>query len=467
MTILAGAQQTDTIGATLPETLVVRLTGFAKASGHGVAFFDNYNLTIRPAGRDTTDDQGIVKYIVTFGVNAGDIVTTASTLRDGNSDELIKVTWIFVVEPGHATHLEFGPTRSAVYTDSSVRVAIRYAWDRADNLTKSTAPITLTALSNNVTVNGTTITGMALGVGAIRATVLDTTDTIALSVVPHGVLSGAGNGVITSDLDLENIRTVGPPGAIASTFGNARWTPASDGWLVVGMTVTGSNVLRTGLFVMDTLGNLVTEVDPGDAVSGDFGDPVFSRDGKWVYFDRQTTGFGQCTCTKLFRAPADGSGPSDTLLNAQPGVIDAGPSPSPDGTQVAYVSSAQPNVFHLRILTIATGAVADLGLAGASAYSEVGWSPTSNLIAFDTPDGHLAVINSDGTGLRTLGSALYDLDWSPDGQYIVGYNNGVSVVQVSTGLSIPVAAPGTSWKPSALPSAMRVHGTMRRTTHSR
>jgi WD40 repeat protein len=58
------------------------------------------------------------------------------------------------------------------------------------------------------------------------------------------------------------------------------------------------------------------------------------------------------------------------------------------------------------------------------------WSPTSQQIVFDRGDGYIGhwtnylwVINSDGTGLRKLNSAIHlggaRVQWSPDGKYVM------------------------------------------------
>ena len=94
--------------------------------------------------------------------------------------------------------------------------------------------------------------------------------------------------------------------------------------------------------------------------------PMYSSDGQWVYF-QSGAGDGYGT-RELWRVHEDGSGRVGLGLPPLPGYEDIYPSPSPDGSQVAFATDRRTGynsgVWDLAILTLADTTVRYLGVHG-------------------------------------------------------------------------------------------------------
>jgi dipeptidyl aminopeptidase/acylaminoacyl peptidase len=108
--------------------------------------------------------------------------------------------------------------------------------------------------------------------------------------------------------------------------------------------------------------------------------------------------------------------------------IERQPAFSPDGTRIAFVSSAATDVGQLYVVPLdgshepidVTGSL-DIWPAHVSTFA---WSPDSRYIAFTTISNGVTIIfvaASDGTGATAItdGTAIHDLpSWSPDGKWL-------------------------------------------------
>jgi Tol biopolymer transport system component len=110
------------------------------------------------------------------------------------------------------------------------------------------------------------------------------------------------------------------------------------------------------------------------------------------------------------------NGGSLQRLTNHPG-LDTEPAPSPDGTKVAFVRNG-----HIALMNADGSSVVDTGLQGGFPT----WSPDGSRIAYATMTGGsfdgIAVSDADGTNPAVLLSgdpgSFYDLAWSPDGSKI-------------------------------------------------
>jgi Tol biopolymer transport system component len=169
----------------------------------------------------------------------------------------------------------------------------------------------------------------------------------------------------------------------------------------------------------------------------------FATKGDWVVFTSERNGDGQ---SDLYRAARDGSGAVALVTGKE--VDDAGVL-SPDGKQLAYVSTRNGPQANLWILDVATGKQRQLtgpkavhGKTGLpDGYFRPSWSADGKWLAFssdrDTPwRGHhegqgwehtqelsIYIIRADGRGLRKLASrtgyCLGSPKWSPDSKRVV------------------------------------------------
>jgi WD40 repeat protein len=287
----------------------------------------------------------------------------------------------------------------------------------------------------------TTAPGLASVVGATGGV----SDSALISVVPPGTLAAISDtgGVITFNLDGSGFQALTRMPAT-----DVKWAPS--GASVVFICPRPFNV--DPMCTSDLHGNVVT-LDLGADGAADAW-PFYSRDGTWIYYSH----IGENGI--MSRIHPDGS-VADTLPNMLPG-DDYWASPSPDGTMLAYVDLLSGN---LRRLTIATGAVVDFGIIAHSPA----WSPNSQLIAYLASDGGSGPIwlaNSDGTGQRAVGSPtnqyVFDIDWSPDGQWIVGRNKAtalIDVINVASNRVMPLRFTGfvgsPAWQPGSGPTGRR------------
>ncbi len=453
--ILAGGGQQDSIGSTLPQALVIHValpnggtnagqvvqfsTIQPSAPGGAIAYVSlltspSQSLTVA----DSTDRTGMASVQIIFGTLAGvakvQIAVPALKYIDTAS---------FTVLPGHADTIAITPSDTLLPVGKQVTLHAASA-DRAGNPRPGDV-VTYKVRYGGVSLSGNVVTTTAPGLASVVGATGGATDSALISVVPSGTLVATSDtgGVIMFNLDGSGFQAVTRVGAT-----DVKWAPS--GTSVVFICPQPFNVLP--VCTSDLHGNVDTldlSSSPADAW------PFYSRDGTWIYYSHIGEG------GILERVHPDGS-MADSLHSLVPG-DDYWPSPSPDGTMLAYVDLVSGN---LRLLTIATGAVVDMGIIAHSPA----WSPNSNQIAYLASDGgtgSLAVINSDGSGQRALGSAgsqyYFDIDWSPDGQWIVGRELAtakIDVINVATNRVMPLAFTGfvgsPAWQPGSGTSASAV-----------
>jgi Tol biopolymer transport system component len=358
----------------------------------------------------------------------------------------------FTINPGHVTGVTASPSDTAMYVGATLKLNA-FAHDRAQNPTSNT--VTYGPASGPVSLSGTQVSASATGRAAVVVQGAGFVDTTHISVVPHGTIAmGPADlghlGITIVDLDGSNYRFL----PMSSPALRPLWAP-NGAWVVFDYNaVPALGNERIGL--IDTTGKQWN----ADTNSLQYAElelmPQFSRDGRWIYFTQAQD--VNAHYAQLWRVGADSN--ATPLPNQSPS-WDYSPSPSPDGSQVAYVGGLDGDFpATLKLLNVTTGAVTSLGVTAQTPR----WSPQGQSIAYiaGVPTdlaGKLSVIQADGSNPHVVGpsSNFYEfwIDWSPDGQWIVATNAltlHVELVNVASGVTLPLAfttkihAP--TWRPA-------------------
>ncbi|HET6228590.1 MAG TPA: hypothetical protein VFE05_00845 [Longimicrobiaceae bacterium] len=207
----------------------------------------------------------------------------------------------------------------------------------------------------------------------------------------------------------------------------------------------------THAYLADFGGNSARLVRADTLLAELWGHP--SADGQWVYFG----GYDQDFKGAPYRIHPDGSALQLVPAFQNDGIIQAHPSPSPDGTRVAYFREAlgSRNTV-MRVLNMATGSFSALDVPGHSPEWSHG-DTIGYIYAGNNAYGPIRVMASNGTGIRTVTRAGYELGitWAPNDRFIAARNAStgmIDIVEVSTGKTAPLSWLGPSfydpaWRP--------------------
>lgn len=287
------------------------------------------------------------------------------------------------------------------------------------------------SLDPSVSVAGEgTVTGLAYGRARVVVTRADLSDSSWVSVVPVGTLALSKISdqptVDVVNTDGSGLMSIVSGGGFGS--GAPAWLPGNAGLVY---QVGGGGVSR--LFVTDLAGHNTLLVPFGQ-------DPRVSRDGRWVYFRYALNG------GEIWRVHVDGTGLEQVTVSPSSTAGDGFPDPSPDGTQLVFMSTRfAGGGFQLAVRDLTSGAERSLGSEGELPR----WAPSGNSIAFwsgnvSSQTGTIFVIGADGTGARQVSTAgrtyvPQGLDWSPDGQWLLARSDStLDLIQVATGLTLPL-----------------------------
>lgn len=445
---VAGNNQADTVGATLTQGLVVNTVAHQPIEFQSVPdSIDKYGALVESLSSssvqtyiaDSTDGYGQASVVVAFGTVTGRARIAVSVPKLGFAD-----TATFTVEPGAAVQIAGVLADTTVYSGVAIAlegiVVDRYGNPRPD-------PVTFHTLSGPATVSGNTVTTTAIGLARVTATAGPLADTTAISIVPHGRIATSHSPYIhIVNLDGSNSVSIAPN---LGVVGNVRWAP--DGQSIVYDQMFGCSITQIGDDSPIAIASLSGGANALQLPAFYYVYyPQYTRDGAHIYF----TMLGASTSGQTWQA--DPKSGSTTAIGIPPNQ-DYGPSPSPDGSQLAYFHALSNTTADLRILTLSTGTVTDLGVP---AYQPV-WSPVSNQIAYiaaGTCQGLIHIINSDGSGDRALSANTYNsgFDWSPDGAWIVATNAGtgkIEVINVASGQVLPLTFSSGLGSPAWLPTA--------------
>ncbi|HEU4648377.1 MAG TPA: hypothetical protein VFS33_04910 [Gemmatimonadales bacterium] len=454
--IVAGANGSDTAFAKLSQALVVEVTDNAgrpapglvvrfegvpypqeKGYGHEVWVMSLSSPVPEGFIADTTDAQGQAAVLIQMGRIAGAAHLRVTVPKHGLTAQVD-----YTVLPGAPVRVRAAPVDTGVYVGSHVQLR-GAVLDQHDNARSD--PVTYTAGSTVVSVTSSgLVEGLALGRGDVVVHAGDFTDTTKVSVVPRGMLAAhraTDNALVLFNLDgsgVTSLTTIGHRDG-----GAAVWAPSGDR-LALG-TVVG---LGLQIFTVPIGGAVQPLVQPVDDFESQAW-PHYSWDGQWIYF----SGTARSGPTSLWRAKSDGTGAERLWpdpINPCCGLVWR-PSPSPDGSRLAYVEGYGAEI---RVLDIATRTPSSWSVPGQIPR----WSPTRDLIAFVAPyGGALSIMDGNGNNVRRVsapGQIYWEglFSWSPDGAWLAARSlTSIELLNIDTGLVIPLgyttALDSPSWRP--------------------
>jgi Tol biopolymer transport system component len=455
--IAAGGDGRDTVMARLATPLVVQYrdargegrsgvtvrleaASFGAPGPHVVVSPVSEVDAFRTVVTDTTDAGGRVAARVAFGPAAGRgwirVTAPGLGLADSASYEVLA---------GAATRLAVGPSDTALHVGATVQLRAktldRWGNARSDVVRWSAVPGVVETSETGL------VRGQSLGRATARASASGLSESVALSVVPPGVIAavffpiavGEPEPILVFNTDGSGLRRID---VNADCMHGLQWSPAGDR-LLFGRNPSPGICFTQRLYAA-TLAGTVNKIRPDTVpLSGEFW-PRLTADEQWVYF----TGRPGHQNGEIWRVRPDGSGAERVGPSADFYDLDQHPSPSPAGTEVVYVSNRDGHVS-LRVLDVSTRVSRDLGVPGHSPS----WSPRGDLIAFLRDDRYY-VMTPDGTGERSLIESRYSAgmpdpaSWSPDGRWIVVVAADPSayaplygklvLVEVESGMALPL-----------------------------
>jgi hypothetical protein len=461
---------TDTIETRLQISAAVRGPSGSPVGDQAVVFTSVSALVGVARLQTGADESSVLVRTESSGAAAAFIV-----LRQVSGEGYVRVTLPgttvvdsvrVTVAPGKPRSVRAMPRDTALYAGAVIPVSVAVR-DRFDNVTG--IPVTWTNVRPQIAAvnqQAQSLSALATGRAWIRASVDTLVDSIAVSVVPRGELA-ARPYIFTSDgihrlhlfqLDGSNYRTVSMAGYSANTS-SLRWLP--DGARLIFSSVEpGSVVNLWATLYTYHVDNGFSEFTPLVPQSN-MAQPTPDESG-WIYFTR-TFPFQRA---EIWRIRLDGTDMERAGPEAADDERELQPAPNADGSFIALLSNrGLSSGLTLRILDRSTGSLQSLGLEARRPR----WSPDYSEIAF-LRDSRLEVIKPDGSGLEVLieASAFLDdaqgqLDWSPDGKWILtcaygfahGYTGSRVVVLINrqSGELLPLAftAPAdlceAAWRP--------------------
>lgn len=397
---------------------------------------------------------GQATFKVLFGRTAGQwpIIITVPDLKFADT------LW-FTVKPGAPAYVTLRPSESTVvvggtYQQSAIVI------DRGGNQPNPAPALTFSTVDPAIRVaaNGV-VTGVAYGRAGVRVRSGILNETAMVSVVPTGrlaaiaALPGATTdpAIIVLGTDASGPRRYPEPQDASAPA----WTADATTIYYVGTSRVANPTQRIYSLALSDGAVSPLISDTVSALSGaKLISPAVSFDGAWVYFATQIVQTGP-TAGEIWRVHQDGSGVERLVTGAvagSPYVVRTSPSPSPDGTRLAYVEktiSPTTTANDIKILNLQSGNTLTISGSGAD---EVRWSPTGAQLATKGGAG-LYVVNADGSALTQLiplVGPFGGLDWSPDGRWLLANLNGrATILEPTTGLQLPLNIQGAivSWSP--------------------
>ena len=446
--IISGSGQTDTAAALLPIPLVLEIRSNGDpVENVSVRIGDNscpIGCSVVPIHPGTqqrvleltqaTNQLGRVSVNLALNNTAGaaalPITVTSLNLTD---------TLAYTIEPANPVGISLAPSDSALYISNSysLRAALVDQWGNS-----RTDPITLGVTTPGpVTVSPAgLVTASQYGRAQLSASGAGFSAVAYVSVVPTGTVA-ISKFELPSFIDIINLDGSGRRRLVETGVlygGAAAWSP--DGQTIAYHASTGGGGKQ--VHTIAAAGGTGTPLLPSGLGFAESDTPQFSSDGLWIYFHAWTHA---TLGGEIWRIHPDGTGAERVGPVGAHDSADAYPSPSPDGSQVAFISNrGHQATSTVRVLTIGGGEV-DLGTEGL--YPR--WSPTGEWIAYWKPgtvsgEGSIWLIQPDGgndhqISANTIPYLAEGLTWSPDGEWVMATGPGhMSLIQISSGLWMPL-----------------------------
>ena len=444
--VVSGDRVSDTASARLPNPLVVQVVSAAgqPAAEVEVQFVVDGEARITPAGlrfhtyvtasADTTDQHGLAQVGVGLGTYAGEdsVIVRVPALQG-------EAVARYTVRPGAAVGVAVLPADTAVYVDRSFRLR----GSTIDRWGNPRGEPVVYAASPEVVVHGDTVTGRTIGRATVTASARGWTSDGWVSVVPRGTVVAVRQRVVGPDtlrmvvfnLDGSAFRSFDLP-----YWANPQpdWAPSGDVFVMEdGGAFLGAN---EHLVLADSSGVRRRLIDSTAGFVAEYY-PQYSVDGSWIYFAGARPGVR----AELWRVRADGSGAERVGAAGDGYNGDFQPSPSPDGTRVAFART--PNCCYellVEVLHLGTGAIDTLQRPNGTPIAGIRprWSPATDVIAYSNA-GQIWLIQPDGSNERTgspPGHGYGLFDWSPDGRWLVAESDAglLYILEPATGLALPL-----------------------------
>ena len=441
VTVVAGSNVTDTALAVLSAPLTVEVhdsTGSLAAAGITVRFDavpyaaptrgEIYEVTLGPdsahvfaaSATVSTDATGRANAYVRLGGKAGTSHVVISVPTLGLVD-----TARYTIMPGMPTILEILPFDTAVTVGRSVTLRVGEIDQNANAITNGTRVWGISDPAIATVDSSGTVSGVSFGAVTVTLASGPLSDYEHVSVVPPGRLAMSDNEAIgLMDVDGSHVDSLAFANEGAAGY-RPQWLPDGKA-LVYVAAINGEQTIER----VDTATRTVTDFFPG-GIPGvtDQAYPVPTEDGKWLFFAARDSTCGPSTFC-LYRSNIDGSSAARIGTAALSDRILA-PSPSPDGSMVAFVQKG-----HIKVYDIANARLTPMDVPGMSPT----WSHDGATIAYVSgADSTIMGVSPDGTGQRTLTTVRpftgLMMSWSPDDRYLIAMaNNAVwQMIDVQTG----------------------------------
>lgn len=442
LTIVAGANVTDTVQATPVQALVVEVRdAYDKTIPGEIVRFEPQpaNDSLNRGGWaiavgtltstyfstapviDTTDAKGRAMVTVQLGSVAGPAAIVVKVPELGVAD-----TARYTVTPGNAARLVMRIRDTALYAGGQYAIGA-VAADRFLN-TRPADAVTYTALAANVAVSGAgVVTANADGRASIAVHSGGAVDTAYVSVVPQGTIvyqQGDPHGIAVVNLDRSGYRFLHP---IVDASVYPQWSPDGQSIVMYEGNPWGSD--RLSITKLDGTYNVLLQA-PADTLQG-VGFPRFAPDGTIYFGGYSTTG-----ALAIWQIRADGTGSSE-IPNTR-GSDFQQPAVSPDGRTLLFDHGQSGNA--IVALDLASGTTTAIATGTFPVYS-----PDGTKIAYIS-GGAVVVADASGANARTISAPgvqdWWPPSWTSDGKWVLIPNYPLKLVRVSDGNTMTLPSLG-------------------------